>query len=487
MPLPEDSSSDENKPSSNFANFVNRGDEEAVFVGLLERKADEDLPVLMFYAMGGTGKSWLLEKLWRDRCRDYGLPWVQLNFSRSLEAGGIQYLDDPALVFAQISRQFNQERDQTRFHVPCPRFELAYQLYRYKQMVRDDAPTIRAARVGGPTIDALLPDIVEGAGELAKDLPVPTNFITFLVKKTAQSAGKPFRNTRMYEWLSSAPGDQDLRDLDQKTAQQILPLRPRRLRGDLKEALPPRPHHRCRAVLFLDTFESLTQGLASGAHKDDPEEWIRKLCGDLNHAGVLVVIAGQNRLAWEKRNAAWGEERNLIQFRLDGLTRPYAATFLQKCGIEPGELLEAILASSRDADQYLPLKLGLLADAVAEEQEQGREPEVETFRLDPDDLQGIVKRFLRSLPTEEHQVWMERLALTPRFDESAARRALTPGDPLSAQALVGWRSLRGYSFVSGITDEGVVMAEVLPGDEEEIRSWVDGALTPQTSVPVTLQ
>jgi len=233
--------------------------------------------------------------------------------------------------------------------------------------------------------------------------------------------------------------------------------------------LPARPRHRCRAVIFLDTFEAVAQGRTGDADKDDAEEWIRKLCGDLNDAGVLVVIAGQNRLAWERRKTAWGEERYLVQRRLDGLTRPYAATFLQKCEIEAGDLQTAILASSREGNDYLPLKLGLLADAVAEEREQNREPDPESFRLDPDDLQGIVKRFLRSLPTQEHQDWMERLALTSRFDEMAARNARMPGVPDSAEANIAWRSLRGYSFVSGITDDGRVTAEVLPPDEETIR------------------
>lgn len=68
-----------------------------------------------------------------------------------------------------------------------------------------------------------------------------------------------------------------------------------------------------------------------------------------------------------------------------------------------------------------------------------------TFDTAPGDTARLAQRFLKSLNDPAQEVWVKRLALTPRFDEAAARAVFSPvpGAPQDA----AWQALLGYSFV----------------------------------------
>ena len=51
------------KPSRELKHFTDRDDEQAFFARLLDFAAGSTLPVLMFFGVGGTGKTWLLRRL----------------------------------------------------------------------------------------------------------------------------------------------------------------------------------------------------------------------------------------------------------------------------------------------------------------------------------------------------------------------------------------------------------------------------------------
>ena len=82
------------------------------------------------------------------------------------------------------------------------------------------------------------------------------------------------------------------------------------------------------------------------------------------------------------------------------------------------------------------------------ERRQGREPSPETLRFRPQDWEALARRFLKSLDSDTTRRWIEKLALTPRFDEAAARAAYS--SDLSAAQDAEWNALRDYSFVDQI-------------------------------------
>ncbi len=125
-------------------------------------------------------------------------------------------------------------------------------------------------------------------------------------------------------------------------------------------------------------------------------------------------------------------------------------------------LQDVILASSKEVDPssraegrtigYHCFSLGLHADIAAEEMAQGQTPDPASFALRPGNWDALAERFLKSLPDNSKRVWIERLALTPRFEETAARTAWSAVEDAAQSA--AWESLLDYSFVVSLSEPG---------------------------------
>ena len=76
----------------------------------------------MFFGVGGTGKSWLLNWLRQQLAAESTLPSAYVDFDR--KAGGTSYVTDFSDLLAEVWRQLDVE---------CPRFETAYAWIRSKQ------------------------------------------------------------------------------------------------------------------------------------------------------------------------------------------------------------------------------------------------------------------------------------------------------------------------------------------------------------------
>jgi hypothetical protein len=197
-----------------------------------------------------------------------------------------------------------------------------------------------------------------------------------------------------------------------------------------------------RAVLFFDTFEAVRLGLQNSEHQRFREEWIREIAANFDFA--LTVIAGQNRLTWEDAEPEWSGF--LDQHVIGGLSEMDARFFLGECQIEAADLQNAILATAREADGgHHCFSLGLCADIVYAERQDGHEPVAETLTLRPGDWEALSRRFLKSLSSDAERRWVEILALTPRFDEAAARCAFSSQH--SAAQDEAWETLPRFSFV----------------------------------------
>ena len=178
---------------------------------------------------------------------------------------------------------------------------------------------------------------------------------------------------------------------------------------------------------------------------------------------------GRDRLTWHEVDPAWADRDSLDQHLLRGFSRHDATTFLGKCGIDPGLLLEAILRVARDEavpnrEAYYPFGLGLCADTVLSERNRGVEPKPDTFDMAPGDNSKLAQRFLKSLHDEHPERWIIHLAQTPRFDEAAARAAFSPTRNVHQDK--AWESLPDYSFVQDDAEPGwfrihSVMSDVL--------------------------
>ena len=397
-------------PSTEIVRFTDREDKQEVFRRLLNAVVEP--PVLMFYGLGGAGKSWLLKKL-RTLVPE-GMPAAYLDFD--VAAGGKRFLLDPASALQSLRQQLMPD---------APRFDLALAMLRHKQGMTEE-PGL-CLDVAAEVVAAYLP----GAGPI--------------LKRLSKQVLARLKGTAVEHLLANVTGTQLVFELRAKTDQEIGNELLLFLAADLRESLPSHLNRAVACVIFLDTFEAVGAGFQNEEHRRLQEKWIQDLAAEFDFA--LTVIAGQNRLTWEEADPDWAGhlEQNLV----GGLAEFDARQFLIGCEIEATDLQDSILATSRESlGGFHCFSLGLCVDIVFAERRAGREAAAKTLCFHPHDWEMLARRFLKSLPSDAERRWIERLALTPRLDESAARHAFSSQHSAAQDA--AWESLNNYSFIENL-------------------------------------
>jgi GTPase SAR1 family protein len=361
MPKPGRS---EPKPSSEIAKFTDRKDKLDVFRQWVSFPTEP--PVLMFYGVGGTGKSWLLRKLLHEE-KPQELPAAFLDFDGP--SGGQRFINDPAAGLYEIWQQLGQA---------APRFELAFAMMRHKQGAAEE-PGLK----GGL------------AFELAAELAQAVSFVPgvgVVIRGLREPLRERLKGSSIERLLKGEKGYRFVSDLRGQTSQEIGNELLVHLAEDLRENLPCHLHRAVRAVLFFDTFEALGTGLANSEQRYDREKWVLDVATNFDFA--LTVIAGRNRLTWEELDPEWKD--HLEQHLVGGLSEGDSREFLGKFEIKDSELQHAILTIARETDRcgYHCYSLGLCVDIVLAERREGRTTTAATLRLDPRDSEALARRFL---------------------------------------------------------------------------------------------
>jgi len=123
-----------------------------------------------------------------------------------------------------------------------------------------------------------------------------------------------------------------------------------------------------RAVLFIDTYEKLSQTVDGVRDTVDASQktdaWVRELVKQLPK--VLWVISGRQKLRWEEVEKEWADV--LRQHELGPLPEQSAREFLSSCGITDEPIQDAIAKGS----QGLPHYLNLAVDTFQEIEQAGQ-------------------------------------------------------------------------------------------------------------------
>jgi tetratricopeptide (TPR) repeat protein len=437
------------RPSQELANFTNRESEFRVFERLLYLSAKLSLPVLSFYGVGGIGKTWLAKRL-REVAHS-AVPTARIDFDPS--SGGAR-LQDLSQIVAEIRVQFRQ--------CACPRFDLAYAWVRYKEGGGGEPHFHGEGALAGAW--ELVSEVTEAVATETGFVP-GANLVKWLMQKLSAPARSRFRQSRLADWLDSHLGSKDWQKLRAADRDEIFRELPSRLVRDLNESLPSRSTMACRGVLFLDSFEALRSGLHAEQRGFEREAAIR----DLYHpeSPLLLVVCGRDKLRWDEADVRWQDHRHLEQHLVGGLSEDDARRFLTKCGLVEPPMQEAVLRVALDVETesgeassaprpigYHAFSLGLCADTVSSEERLGRgEGGAASFDMVPGDTQSLARRFLRSLHDDATDLWVKRLAWTPRFDEEAARAAFG-GPHTGVETGAAWRQLRTFSFVQPADSDG---------------------------------
>jgi len=445
-----------------FRHFTNRSAEQEIFQRLIDAPAGGMLPALMFYGVGGAGKSWLLQKL-QQNLGD-AIPSARISFEPT--SGSLTYATDFARALAALRHSMG-----TTF---CPRFDIAYAWLRHKEGGSDE-PQLRHSEHASNAWDL----VQEGINSVPGG-----NFVTLLARKVGTGVWGRIKDSPLVRWLAEKTGQEDYLRLRTLSRDEIYAELPHRLIEDFATNLPARPDRVCRGVLFLDGYEWLMGDEAVAARRAHHDAWVRELYHP--HSGVLLVLSGRDRLTWDAVQVDYARAEHLGQHLVSGLSEGDSRRFLTKCGIGDPALQDTILRvsiddTSREPDGgigYHAFTLGLCADTVDLYVQEARPVDPRTFDIAPGDLQQLAARFLRSLSDAAHERWIQRLALTPRFDEAAARAAFSPVRDVAQDA--AWGRLDDYSFLMPAQPSGwwtlhprmrEAVAAIHDGRDDDHRWW----------------
>ncbi|MBL8293297.1 MAG: hypothetical protein JNN08_15730, partial [Bryobacterales bacterium] len=232
-----------------------------------------------------------------------------------------------------------------------------------------------------------------------------------LIKEAVQK----LRDTAVYPWLLTQAGFcDDFVALMRLDLEQITRELMKRLAEDWRAmttggaSISPK---RAQALVFVDSTEWIELGYAASTHADLVGRWLRDLCIEAD--SVLFVLAGQNRLDWDRIDSSW--KKQLEQHNLDGFCEADARAYLAQRDITSPTWVTAMLdVSSEGGGRYHPLSLAWAADI-------GTDGNPAEFTLSGNRWNWLGVQFLKSLRTDGERNAIMQLAVPPRFDSDAIR------------------------------------------------------------------
>jgi hypothetical protein len=352
--------------------FTDRKQSIDAFEEAISELPPEEYRVLVYYGVGGIGKTELRKELGRlldEQCPE--ITWAVLDFAPPKPGD-----------FGEALSRLRQELKR-KYRVQFRFFDLAYA--EFWQKIHPQIP-LRKENLPFLEENEFLAELI-GVAEA-----IPGLGLVGKMPKLIEKVHGPIR-----DWWTKR-GQQKLSKLQTMKPNEIMEDLPMFWAADLKDFMQreSRP-----VVLFVDTYEALWEGQRTEARFFTQDEWVRKLVYELPE--VLWVIAGRDKLRWEELGPDWGNHR---QHLIGELEKSYAREFLASCGITKEAVQRAIVEGSKGVPFYLDVSV----DAYEEIKKQGKTPSPSDFGKTP---KKVVDRFLSHLTESEEETL--RVLSVPRF------------------------------------------------------------------------
>jgi tetratricopeptide (TPR) repeat protein len=353
--------------------FTDREDFIQVFRAALAGNRPDQHQVLVYYGVGGIGKTTLRRELERLAAEQDGVVSAALDF----ETPGFR--DMETALFALRKSLLGD------FKVHFPTFDIAYAAYWQKSrpqasMTGDNLSLLQDSMV--------LSDLLAAVGMVPIIGVIPR--LPYLFARGRKV---------LQDWWTRR-GSRELKELPALEPQGIAERLPMFWAADLRDYLNQQQK---TAVVFLDTYDALAEAERVEGKLREREAWVRELVAQLSE--VLWVICGREQLRWEETDKEWAGA--LRQHLIGGLSDNDARQFLTGCGIDDPAVQSAVVTSS----QGVPYFLDLAVDTWVEIKERhNRIPKPDDFahtRLE------MFDRFLRHLTHPEVETL--KVLSVPRF------------------------------------------------------------------------
>lgn len=261
------------------------------------KTGDPDISVLMYYGIGGIGKSALIEKIMSEMEEKLSSPqFVYYDFNIKQDSRSVLESIRNILV--------------SDYKFSFPLFDLA--LYNYAQKIGED---VKSSEKQSFLSRSKVLSIVLGLVEM-----IPAVAVVATLMKCADSGISIIKNLLNKH-------TRELIEIEQKSPAELYVYLPYLFAQDLADNLE---NSEQPLVIFLDTYEKLVNEMLSVGEPLNNDVWIRGDNGLIQCVpNVLWVIAGREKLKWEVFDSGWSEA--LEQHLLGSLTQIDSIQFFAVC------------------------------------------------------------------------------------------------------------------------------------------------------------
>jgi tetratricopeptide (TPR) repeat protein len=380
--------------------------------------------ILVFYGVGGQGKTALCRELMRKTNAEIEPSYAFLRRAE-LDLHGRTKEDpdrllvwirngfaDAGVVFPCFDLAFAITWEATRGEEPVPKFTRPWlaRVTKLGEAGLDKASSLTADWLGSDDAKELIGDFVSH---------VPgVGFILKRISHWAIEKGKRVYLERTKDAVKELYSEDEI-----KKPYELSRLLPWMLAQDLNAHLAAKPRE--RFVLFIDEYERVfDEGGTGSTWKENPfDSHMRTLIRETN--GLLAAFFSREQLPWGT-DPDWRDDVKGTQHLLGGLSNNDADAFLLAIPIEDKAIRQAIISGAQETSQSNALVYPLMLDLQVEHGRAlmalGTAPSPDRFQVSAESFEGrrqeIVKRVLRDYgaPLE---TTLERLCVARRFDRQA--------------------------------------------------------------------
>lgn len=414
--------------------FINREAPRKLFYDLLDSNPPFSQNVIMYYGIGGIGKSSLIKNL-----KEY-------TSQKEVRYSSVDF-DEPDLRSTYKALVSLEKKIGTTF----PHFDIAVTLCFIKRN-----PEFSFHDIGLPNkMSQKILELLQSSNDVA--LYNPTSGLI----------------AQIYDEYA------ECFDLDKAIQEQLAALEERSA-TDIEDQLPiffavDLYRHMTiegldKFVLFFDTHELLWEKGRGEENKLRNDAWIRMMAGMGMLNNVIFVLSGREKLQWELDSKMWLDK---IQFvPLDVLAPEFAKHYLSLCKIEDEIIQDSIIKASNGHPYYLDL----CVDTYYKLRNSNK-------AITPDFFEGgfqkIQERFLRSLA--DNEIFILRVLSVPRFYDFEIFEALNSRFQ-TGYSTANFDNFNAFSFIKHEQNSKYII-HVLMRDEikrhikHDLRNSIDNCMT----------
>ncbi|WP_135605514.1 tetratricopeptide repeat protein [Methanococcoides sp. NM1] len=384
--------------------FVDREDEIQIFKDSVERIEQNKYSVLVYYGVGGIGKTGLIGQL-RELTSEGDALWSSIDLSN-------KNYRDMGTALITLRNDF-----RAKYGAKFPSFDIAYAIY--WQKVNPQIPLSKDSY-----------SLIEEGSIVDDLLNVANNFIPFRLFTDVAAVAKKLPD-KYREWWAKH-GQKELSKLPEMDSSDIEQMLPKYWAYDLMDHLESRSRS---AVIFIDTYEAFWENFRGQGSFHSRDEWLREQLIPYLPDRVLWVICGRESLRWEEVDPEW--KLYVDQHKVEGLLETDSRDFLRSCGIEDESVQEIIFNGSSGVPYYLDLTVD-----TYQQIKENRQPTPYDFAKAPHE---VFENFIKYLDRAEKETL--KVLSSPRFwDENLFEVLIT--EFKTGYSLTAFSELNRFSFMT---------------------------------------